>query len=343
MARPGWGKWGTWEEAEACLGKVLEVVQGADPVELGAIRRWLEPKQFDCPLHADAEAARAAGWEGLTAPGAMVLSLGLAPYWQPGDPPAQLSDPPKQIPIPVIFDVPAPCTLSFATSLEVEFAAPLHLGDRVTRTTAFVGLARKTLRVGDGAFFRQRDTYRNQRDETLAVAHLDIFRFSPSKSEAGQGAAPPGRPEASSSQAMDWSRQRRFGDLSLGEETHSFALPLTSQRLVMEAGANRDFSLIHHDREAAQATGAPDAYANAFLLLGLFERLAREWGGLRARIEKLGPMTMRTFNAAGDLLSVKGRVAELDLARKAVQLDLWIETQRGVTTQAQARLVLPEA
>lgn len=342
MAVPSWGKWGTWEEAEACLGKTLGVVQGADPVELGAIRRWLEPKQFDCPLHVDAEAAKAAGWEGLTAPGAMVLSLGLAPYWQPGDPPAQHSDPPKQIPIPVIFDVPAPCTLSFATSLEVEFAAPLHLGDRISRTTEFVGLARKTLGVGDGAFFRQRDTYRNQRSETLAVAHLDIFRFSPSEAAAGPGAAPPRRSEAPPPQAVGWSRQRTFGELSVGEETHSFSLPLTLQRLVMEAGANRDFSLIHHDREAAQATGAPDAYANAFMLLGLFERLAREWGGLRARVEKLGPMTMRAFNAAGDLLFVKGRVAELDPARRAAGLELWIETQRGVTTEAQARLVLPD-
>ena len=349
MRLPSWGKQGTWEEAEACLGKVLEVVQGADAVEQGAIRRWLEPKQFGCPLHTDEQAARAAGWEGLMAPGAMALSLGIAPYWQPGDPPARPSDPPRQISIPVIFDVPAPCTLSFATSLEVEFAAPLRLGDRIARTTEFVSLARKTLRVGDGAFFRQRDSYRNQRGETLAVAHLDIFRFSPSESGAGQGgqggadAKGSGQDcEAPPPQALDWSRQRRFGELSLGEETHSFELPLTLQRLVMEAGANRDFSLIHHDREAAQATGAPDAYANAFLLLGLFERLAREWGGLRARIEKLGPMTMKAFNAAGDLLSVKGRVAELDPARRAVGLELRIESQRGVTTKAQARLVLPE-
>ena len=381
MALPSWGKQGTWEEAEACLGKVLAVVQGADAVEPGAIRRWLEPKQFDCPLHTDEQAARAAGWEGLRAPGAMALSLGLAPYWRPGDPPARPSDPPRQISIPVIFDVPAPCTLSFATSLEVQFAAPLRLGDRIACTTEFVGLTRKTLRVGDGAFFRQRDSYRNQRGETLAVAHLDIFRFSPPKSGAGRGgqsgqggqggddakgsgqggqggddakgsgqggqgdAAAQGsgqNREAPPSQALDWSRQRRFGELSLGEETHSFQLPLTLQRLVMEAGANRDFSLIHHDREAARATGAPDAYANAFLLLGLFERLTREWGGLRARIEKLGPMTMRTFNAAGDLLSVKGRVAQLDPTRRAAGLELWIESQRGLTTQAQARLVLPE-
>ena len=186
MAPPSWGKWGTWEEAEACLGKVIGSVEGADPVELGTIRRWLEAKQFDCPLHTDAEAARAAGWEDLSAPGSLVLSLGLAPYWQPGDPPARLADPPKQIPIPVIFDVPAPCTLSFATSVEVEFAAPMRLGDRITRTTEFVGLTRKTLRVGDGAFFRQRDTYRNQRGETVAVAHLDIFRFSPPAPEEAQ-------------------------------------------------------------------------------------------------------------------------------------------------------------
>ena len=142
---------------------------------------------------------------------------------------------------------------------------------------------------------------------------------------------------------MDWSRQRTFGEVAVGEETHSFSLPITLQRLVMEAGANRDFSLIHHDREAAQATGASDAYANTFLLLGLFERLAREWGGLRAHIERLGPMTMKSFNVVGDVLTVKGRVRALDPDRSVAELDLWVETQRGLTTEAQARLVLPEA
>ena len=61
MSEPSWGKYGTWEEAESCIGQIIGESVGVDAVELGSIRRWLEPKEFDCGLHIDAEAAKAAG------------------------------------------------------------------------------------------------------------------------------------------------------------------------------------------------------------------------------------------------------------------------------------------
>ena len=59
----GWGKQGSLEETESCLGKVIKVSEGADAVELGSVRRWLEPKEFECPIHTDEAAARAAGYK----------------------------------------------------------------------------------------------------------------------------------------------------------------------------------------------------------------------------------------------------------------------------------------
>jgi hypothetical protein len=47
-----------------------------------------------------------------------------------------------------------------------------------------------------------------------------------------------------------------------GELLEPLAFPLTAYRLVMAAGANRDFNAIHHNAEVARATGAPDIYAN---------------------------------------------------------------------------------
>ena len=60
MSEPSWGLWGTWEETEQHLGEVVGRSVGPDPVEQGSIRRWLEPKEFDCAIHTDAEAAMAA-------------------------------------------------------------------------------------------------------------------------------------------------------------------------------------------------------------------------------------------------------------------------------------------
>lgn len=179
MSEPGWGKFGTWEEAESFLGKVIGEDVGVDAVELGSIRRWLEPKEFDCSLHTDPEAARTAGYRDVVAPSTMVFTYGLPAYWSPGDPYAQIGDKPRQIPIPVIFDVPAPCTLSFASNIDMEFFEPMVVGDRINRTSRLVNIAHKELRVGRGAFMTQEDTYTNQDGAMVAVVQLTIFRFSP--------------------------------------------------------------------------------------------------------------------------------------------------------------------
>jgi acyl dehydratase len=177
MSEPSWGLWGSWEETESLLDKQVGQSTGPDPVERGSIRRWLEPKEFACDIHTDAEAALAAGYEDIVAPVSMVFTYGMAAYWQPGDKPASIEDEPTQIQIPVIFDVPAPCDKSFATSIEVEFFEPLYPGDVVTCTSKLVDIKRKELKVGEGAFLRQEDTFTKQTGEVVAVSYLDIFRF----------------------------------------------------------------------------------------------------------------------------------------------------------------------
>ena len=81
---------------------------------------------------------------------------------------------------------------------------------------------------------------------------------------------------------VDWSRQIILNDVVVGAEIPEISMPVTLQRLVMEAGSNRDLSLIHHNKEVAQSTGADDAYMNTFFIIGLFERMLREWTGTRA-------------------------------------------------------------
>ena len=49
-----------------------------------------------------------------------------------------------------------------------------------------------------------------------------------------------------------------FDAIREGDELPPFSLALTLQRLVMEAGVNRDFAPIHHDPQIARATGAAE-------------------------------------------------------------------------------------
>ena len=124
--------------------------------------------------------------------------------------------------------------------------------------------------------------------------------------------------------------------MKVGDQLPEISIPITLHRLVMEAGANRDLSMIHHDAKMAQATGAPDAYANTFFLMGLFERQLREFIGLNGRIKKIGPMQMKTFNCVGDVLTVKGNVTEIEGG--TVSVEQWIESDRGVTTMCKSKI-----
>lgn len=131
-----------------------------------------------------------------------------------------------------------------------------------------------------------------------------------------------------------------LAQVKAGEELPAISIPITLQRLVMEAGANRDLSLIHHDGEVAKATGAPDAFANTYFLMGMFERLMRQWAGPRARIRKIGPLRMMIFNAVGDTIAVKGIVESVDADAGTAILQMWVESDRGKTVSCSAVVAL---
>lgn len=139
---------------------------------------------------------------------------------------------------------------------------------------------------------------------------------------------------------MSTFEQQYIEDVTINAGIPSISIPITLQRLVMEAGANRDLSLIHHDNDVARATGAPAAYANTFFLAGMFERLLREWMGLKGILKKISSLQMSTFNTVGDFIFAHGKVKSID-DNNQVTLSLWIESDKGITVTAEATVELP--
>jgi acyl dehydratase len=86
--------------------------------------------------------------------------------------------------------------------------------------------------------------------------------------------------------------------------------PLTVYRFVVAAGGNRDFNSIHHNTAYAQATGAPEMYASTFFLMGMWERLVRDYIGPAGTIRSIKDFRMRKFNLAGRTVQVRGRVRD---------------------------------
>ena len=120
--------------------------------------------------------------------------------------------------------------------------------------------------------------------------------------------------------------QRYFDEVRLGEEIDPIAFPLPLYRLVMEAGANRDFNSIHHNTDYARSTGAADAYANTSFLLGMWERAVRGWIGGAGTIVSIKGFRMRSFNYIGDTTTVYGKVIELDPSSEPPRVNLEVHS-----------------
>lgn len=133
--------------------------------------------------------------------------------------------------------------------------------------------------------------------------------------------------------SADWSHQRQWDEVEVGESIPELDFPVTVHRLVQHAGANLDFAPIHHNPDAARAQGASDIYANNVFVQGMWERAVREFIGLDGVIKKIGPLRMTSFALAGTTVRVTGQVVRMwqDAGENFVEFEM-LSTASGVVT-----------
>jgi acyl dehydratase len=128
-------------------------------------------------------------------------------------------------------------------------------------------------------------------------------------------------------------RPKLEADARVGEQLAPVEFPLSIYRLVMEAGANRDFNSIHHNSEYAKASGAPEMYASTSFLLGMWERAVRDYIGLEGTIRSIRGFRMKKFNPVGTTTVVRGEVLSAAQADGVgvLELSVWCENGGQVT------------
>ena len=350
----------TWTDLESAIGQDFsggEEVVAAEVVEWSGIRRYCEVLELGCPIHWDQHAAKANGYQDIVLPVSAVNSTYTnSGVWKPGDPTrwgikdvhaiAQ-REPARSGPA-----LPIPPTIgSFATDIEIEYLQPVCVGDRLTRKgQKLVSVTLRETSVGYGAFLVFEGYIYNQRGEHVATQRNGSYRYNPHSpeklAEMRQGAREVAASHAQvsgsdgaetevpvSQPRSDWSRQLYWEDVNEGDEIPGVSLNITVQRLVMEAGANRDFAPIHHDTVLTQRQGVEEMYANNIFVQGMWERTVREYIGVGGRIRKVGPFRMRIFNQAGYTVTTKGKVIRTwqDSGENFVELQIWSENDRGVS------------
>ena len=341
----------TWDDLVAAIGQDFsdgEIHWGAEPLEWSAIRRFCEPIELDCPLYFSDQVARQHGYTGIPSPLSMVQTMATSSIWKPGDP-TRWPVPERNIraqtdPVPARRPMPAPKTAAgFATDIENEYLRPVYIGDWLGRRgSKLVSVTVRETSVGSGAFTVTESEIVNQREEVVALLRNGAYRFnphpkgdSPSREEAPERATTPRErvippPRAS---YVDWSSQRYYEDATVGDEVPAVTMHMTVQRLVIEAGANRDFSPHHHNTELCQSENIPEMFMNNGFVQAMWERTYQEYIGLGGRVKKVGPFRMRVFNTVTDSIVTTGVVKRKWQAdgENLVELEMWSENSKGVS------------
>ena len=79
----------------------------------------------------------------------------------------------------------------------------------------------------------------------------------------------------------------RWADVSVGDELPTLVLEMTATRIVAGAIATRDFMPVHHDRDYANAQGAPDIFMNILSTNAYCTRLLTDWAGPDAMVRRV--------------------------------------------------------
>jgi hypothetical protein len=176
-----------WQKMADAVGREFDdqpAVFTADRIERGAVRRYLEPLEFDCALHYDRDVARAHGYDDIVVPTSALPTFAFAPMWRPGERLFTSGDrnaqPAASAVTGIVTGLEPATTGYFATNYDVEYLQPAVVGDRLARRGArLVACQPKETRVGRGAFLTWESEIVNERLEVVARLRTTFFRYNP--------------------------------------------------------------------------------------------------------------------------------------------------------------------
>jgi acyl dehydratase len=117
---------------------------------------------------------------------------------------------------------------------------------------------------------------------------------------------------------------------------------MTATRIVAGALATRDFMPVHHDRDYAQAQGAPDIFMNIISTNGHLGRYLGDWGGPDSLVRNLS-IRLGAPVFPGSTLRFRGTVTGIERAgdEVLVSIDLQASTDIGDHATGTAVVALP--
>ena len=131
-----------------------------------------------------------------------------------------------------------------------------------------------------------------------------------------------------------------LSQVSVGDALPELAIPLSASLIVAGALASRDYTPVHHDKAAAQATGMQDVFMNILTTNGLVGRYVTDWAGVDARITAVS-IKLGTPNLPGDTMTLTGEVKSKDDATGTVEVEIAGKNAWGNHVTGSVTVALP--
>ncbi len=299
-----------------------------DEVNLPMIRHWVDAFDDRNPVYLDDAFAATTRFGGLVAPPAMLQT------WTMGRPRIEgiaarggaADEVDAESPIGIL--AAAGYTGTIATNSELEFDRYLRLGDRLRSSTVVESISEsKITRLGTGYFVTWVTTYADDRGAVVGRQRFRIYKFQP----GADGVSASGGERRPSAEPTNES--------PTGEALPDFDLDVTATVVVAGAIASRDFMPAHHDRDFAQAQGAPDIFMNILTTNGYVARYVTDWAGQDAMLQRIA-IRLGAPAVPNQPLRFRGRVIEEQRAGDEAILEVSVQATNDLGDHATGTVTL---
>ena len=241
---------------------------------------------------------------------------------------------------------PLPGTVQVDGGSQWRYFEPIRPGDRITQYRKITDVYERTGSAGQLIFIIGHSRFVNQFDETVVTLAGITIRHEPVRSREDVRPAKPGNGRTAADtdtsdfpaiEPLDWA------GVSEGAEIGPLIKHTTSQDLVKYAGASRDFSEIHYDKDFAIGVGLPGVILHGALKAAYLGRLMTDWLGGPGALRSL-QCQHRGMDYPSESVICKGRVTRkyVEDGQSLADCEIWIENTRGQTTApGQATISLP--
>ena len=244
----------------------------ADPVNIPMIRHWVDAFDDQNPIYLDEAAAKASRFGEIVAPPAMMQTWTFPRPIIKGI--RERGGSPREVdagnPLKLLDNAGYMGTV--ATNSELEFDRYLRPGDHIQSESVLESISeKKSTGLGVGYFVTMLITYSTLQGEVIGRQRFRMYKFNPNETpEPKTGGSKPAleKPEVI-------------------EELPAFELEVTAAVIIAGAIATRDFMPVHHDRDYAQAQGAPDIFMNILTSNGYMSRYVTDWAGPNAVVKNI--------------------------------------------------------